>query len=134
MTPYNLKVLTPEKVFFQGQTQQLIAKTTSGNVGILAGHMPYVASIVPSELKIKVEGEFRSAAISGGLIKVAADGNVTILSPAIEWSDEIDVARAQRSKERAEKALKVQASIEEFDLAQQRLRRALNRLAVSAKK
>ena len=134
MTPYNLKVLTPEKVFFQGQTQQLIAKTTSGNVGILAGHMPYVASIVPSELKIKVEGEFKSAAISGGLIKVAADGNVTILSPAIEWSDEIDVARAQRSKERAEKALKVQASIEEFDLAQQRLRRALNRLAVSAKK
>ena len=134
MTPYNLKVLTPEKVFFQGQTQQLIAKTTSGNVGILAGHMPYVASIVPSELKIKVEGEFRSAAISGGLIKVAADGNVTILSPAIEWSDEIDVARAQRSKERAENALKVQASIEEFDLAQQRLRRALNRLAVSAKK
>lgn len=134
MTPYNLKVLTPEKVFFQGQTQQLIAKTTSGNVGILAGHMPYVASIVPSELKIKVEGEFRSAAISGGLIKVAADGNVTILSPAIEWSDEIDVARAQRSKERAENALKAQESIEEFDLAQQRLRRALNRLAVSAKK
>ncbi len=134
MTPYNIKVLTPDRVFYEGETEQIIAKTTSGNVGILAGHSPYVASIVPSELKIKLDGQFKSAAISDGVIKVSNDGRVTILSSAVEWSDEIDVARAQRSKERAEAAIKADASRTEFDLAEQRLKRALNRLAVSQRK
>lgn len=133
MTPYNIKVLTPERVFFEGQTDQLIAKTTTGNIGILYNHAPYVASIVPSELRIKIDGQFRSAAISDGIIKVAEDGEVTILSSAIEWSDEIDVARAQRAREAAERRLKENASRQEFDLAERRLKRALNRLGVAGK-
>lgn len=134
MTQYKLRILTPEKVFFDGETEQVIAKTTSGNVGILAGHSPYVATIVPSELKVRVDGAFRSAAISGGVIKVSLDKTVTILSPAVEWSDEIDVARAQRAKEQAEKRIKENASRKEFDLAEQRLKRAVNRLTVSGKR
>lgn len=134
MTPYSIKVLTPEKIFYEGSTEQIIAKTSSGNVGILAGHSPYVANLVPSELKIKVNGEFRSAAISDGIIKVSTDGTVTILSSAVEWSDEIDVARAERAKTAAEKEIKNNASRKEFDLAQQKLKRALNRLVVADKK
>jgi F-type H+-transporting ATPase subunit epsilon len=133
MTPYNIKVLTPEKIFYEGSTEQIIAKTASGNVGILAGHAPYVSNIVPSELRIKINGEFRSAAISGGVIKVSGDGTVTVLSPAVEWSDEIDVARAERAKAAAEKKLKEHASQKEFDLAERKLKRALNRLVVAKK-
>ena len=133
MTPYKLNVLTPDRVFFKGETEQLIAKTTTGNVGILAGHAPYVATIVPSELRIMQEGSFRSAAISGGILKVSEDGTVTILSSAVEWSDEIDVARAERAKAAAEQRLKENASRQEFDLAEQRLKRALNRLTIAGK-
>ncbi|HCJ42267.1 ATP synthase F1 subunit epsilon [uncultured Ruminococcus sp.] len=134
MAVFKLKVLTPEKVFFQDETEQLVAKTTTGYVGILAGHSPYVASLVPAEMKIKIDGAFRSAAISDGVVKVSEDGTVTVLTSAVEWSDEIDVARAQRSKERAEKQLKAQTSRTEFDLAERQLKRAVNRISVAGKK
>lgn len=134
MAGFKLNVLTPEKIFFQGEAEQLVAKTTSGYVGILKGHVPYVASIVPSELKIKANGEFRSAAISDGVVKVSVDDTVTVLTSAVEWSDEIDVARAERSKERAEKQLKAQTSRTEFDLAERQLKRAVNRISVAGKK
>ncbi len=134
MAVFKLKVLTPEKVFFQGETEQLIAKTTSGYVGILKGHAPYVASLVPAEMKIKVDGAFRSAAISDGVVKVSEDDTVTVLTSAVEWSDEIDVARAERAKERAEKQLKAQSSRTEFDLAERQLKRAVNRITVAGKK
>lgn len=134
MAVFKLKVLTPEKVFFQDDAEQLVAKTTTGYVGILANHSPYVASLVPAEMKIKVDGAFRSAAISDGVVKVSEDGSVTVLTSAVEWSDEIDVARAQRSKERAEKQLKAQTSRTEFDLAERQLKRAVNRISVAGKK
>lgn len=134
MAVFKLKVLTPEKVFFSGDAEQLTVKTASGYVGILKGHAPYVAGIVPSELKIKAEGSTRPAAIADGIVKVSEDGLVTVLTSAVEWSDEIDVARAQRSKERAEKQLKAEASRTEFDLAERQLKRAVNRISVAGKK
>lgn len=135
MTAYKLKVITPEKTFYSGDTEQLIAKTASGNIGVLAGHAPYVSSVIPSELKIKAAGgDFRSAAISDGILKVSDDGSVTIFTSAVEWSDEIDVARAERSKKKAESILKAQSSRTEFDLAERRLKRAVNRIGVAGKK
>lgn len=134
MAVFKLRVLTPEKIFFEGETEQLIAKTTSGYVGILKGHAPYVASIVPSEMKIKIGSEFRSAAISDGVVKVSEDNAVTVLTSAVEWSDEIDIARAERSKARAEKQLKAETSRTEFDLAERQLKRAINRISVANKK
>lgn len=133
MTPFDLKIITPEKTFFNGSTEQLIAKTTSGNVGILAGHSPYVANIVSSPFRIKVGGEFRTAAISDGLMKVSPK-EVVVVTSAIEWADEIDVARAERAKAKAEQKLKENASQKEFDRAEQDLRRAMNRLVVAGKK
>ena len=66
MQTFKLKIITPEKIFFEGDAEQIIAKTTAGYVGILAGHTPYVAKLVPSALKVKAEGsdECRIAAVS----------------------------------------------------------------------
>ena len=105
MTPFNLKIITPEKTFFNGTTTQLIAKTTTGNVGILHGHVPYVANLVSSPMEIEVQGTFKEAALSGGFIKVAPE-EVIIVTNAIEWADEIDVARAERSRQNAEERMK----------------------------
>ena len=68
------------------------------------------------------------------MLKVSLDGEVTVLTSAVEWSDEIDVARAERSKERAEKQLKAESSRTEFDLAERQLKRAVNRISVASKK
>lgn len=133
MTPYTIRILTPEKVFYDGRTEQIVAKTSAGNVGILAGHSPYVANLVASPLKIKIDGEYGIAAVSDGVIKVSQDGTVTILSSAIEWADEIDVERAKKAKEYAERKIRENASQREFDLAEQKLKRALNRLIVAGK-
>lgn len=133
MTTFKLKIITPEKVFYEGDAVQLIAKTAAGNVGILAGHTPYVANIVPSPLKISENGtDFRVAAVSSGVVKAEKD-IVTVVTTAIEWAEDIDVARAERSKERAERELAERASNREFRHAEQRLKRALNRISVSGK-
>ena len=133
MTPYKIKIITPEKTFYEGETEQITVRTSAGNVGILAGHTPYVANIMLSPLRIKIDGEFRTAAISGGLLTVSKS-EVTIVTNAIEWAEEIDVLRAQRAKEKADKMLKQQLSQKEFDKAERNLKRALNRLVVAGKK
>lgn len=133
MTPFNLKIITPEKTFFNGTTTQMIAKTTTGNVGILHGHVPYVANLVSSPMKIEVQGTLKEAAVSGGFIKVSPE-DVIVVTNAIEWAEEIDVARAERSKLNAEERMKRNESQKEFDRAEKKLRRALNRLMVAGKK
>lgn len=130
MNSFNLKIMTPEKVFFEGETEQVIVKTTTGDIGICANHVPYVANIVPSPLKVKKDGEFRVAAITTGLVSVNAN-EVTIVTPAVEWDDEIDVVRAQKAKELAELKMKQHESDKEFKRAEQKLMRAMNRLVVA---
>lgn len=133
MKPFMLKIITPEKIFFDGQTENIVARTKEGNVGILYGHTPYVSNLVSGEVKIKMnDGKFRSAAVSGGVIKVSPE-STTLLINAIEWADEIDVERAKRSEENARQRLKEYKSQKEFDLAEQKLKRALNRLTVAGK-
>ncbi|SDB12015.1 F-type H+-transporting ATPase subunit epsilon [Ruminococcaceae bacterium FB2012] len=134
MNTFKLKIITPEKVFYEGDAVQIIAKTAAGNVGIMAGHTPYVANIVPSPLRISENGtDFRVAAVSAGVVKFE-NGAATVVTTAVEWAEDIDIARAERSKERAERELAAEASDKEFRHAEQRLKRALNRLTVSGKK
>ena len=116
MTPYKLKVVTPDKLFFDGETEQIIAKTTEGNVGILANHADYISNLPEGALKIMVDGTFKVAAISGGLLNVSPT-LVTILATSAEWEENIDVARAKIAEEKAMRILKSQTSGAEFENA-----------------
>ena len=70
-TPFHLTVITPEKIFFDGETTQIIVRTTEGDIGILANHTSLVASLPSGPLKVMTEdGSYRVAAVSAGLIKV----------------------------------------------------------------
>ncbi len=133
MKEFRLKIITPEKTFFDGMTAEIVARTTEGDVGVLSGHSPYVANLVSGPLKIMLQnGEFRVAAVSEGAISVSADETV-ILASAVEWADEIDVERAKRSEEDARRRLAEYSSQKEFDLAERKLKRALNRLTLAGK-
>ncbi|MDE6578976.1 MAG: F0F1 ATP synthase subunit epsilon, partial [Ruminiclostridium sp.] len=101
MTPFKLEIYTPDKLFFDGETENLIVRTTVGDKGILARHEDYVAALPIGKLKVKIDGNFRVAAISEGTIKVSCDKTV-ILTQSCEWADEIDVERAKTAKTKAE--------------------------------
>lgn len=131
-TPFQLKIITPDKSFFDGQTEQIIVRTTEGDVGILANHISYAASLPAGPLKVKMpDGEFRTAAVSGGLVKVSGE-KATVIVIAAEWADEIDVERAKRSEQNARDRLKAYTSGREFEMADLKLKRALNRLRISS--
>ncbi|MBP1550061.1 MAG: ATP synthase F1 subunit epsilon [Oscillospiraceae bacterium] len=134
MASFSLKVTTPEKIFFDGETSQIIVRTTEGDIGILANHTSLVADLPSGPLKIRQEdGSWKVAAVSTGLLKVGGN-KVAILANAVEWADEIDLEWAKRSEEDARQRLTQKASQHELDLAELKLQRALNRISVGSKK
>lgn len=130
MTPFKLQIITPEKTVFDGETEQIIVRTTVGDVGILNGHEPYCAAISIGQMRVMIDGEFRRAATSGGIIKVSKE-KTTVLVQTCEWSDEIDVQRAEAAKSAAEARVQAAKDDKELLLAEAKLKRALNRIDTS---
>ena len=135
MTPFKLQIITPDGVFFDGMTDNIVVRTTVGDKGILARHEPYVAALTISKFKVRIDGNFRYGAISSGVIKVSRDKTV-ILAQSCEWADEIDVERAVKAKELAESRISQYTSQPDADdkqmaIAKYKLKRALNRIETS---
>ena len=108
-------------------------RTTEGDIGVLANHISLVANLPSGPLKIKQEdGSWRTAALSTGLIKVGGN-KVSIFANAVEWADEIDIEWAKRSEEDARRRIQEKKSQHDFDLAELKLKRALNRISVHDK-
>lgn len=129
---FSLSVVTPEKIFFKGETSQIIVRTTEGDIGILANHTSLVADLPSGPLKVmQADGSWKVAAISTGLLKVGGN-KVSILANAVEWAEDIDLDWAKRSEEDARRRLKEQEDAHQLDLAELKLRRALNRISVGS--
>ena len=133
MTPFKLEILTPDGVFFDGMTENVIVRTTVGDKGILARHEPYVAALTIGKIKVKIDGEFKYGAISSGTIKVGKDKTV-ILAQSCEWADEIDLARAEAARQKATEALASKLDERSHLLAKAKLERALCRIDVASYK
>lgn len=131
-----LKILTPNGTFFDDEIEIVTVKTTEGNIGILHGHIPLVASIVVSILHINdpSSNKYLKCAISGGLLCVKPD-NVVIITDAIEKQSDIDIARAHAAELRAKKLLEKKdlAPSVEFT-AKYTLLKALNRIKLKEEK
>lgn len=132
MNTFRFMIVTPDRTLFDGQVQEVIARTTEGDVGILAGHVRYAAILKTGALTVKMEnGDYRRAAVAEGVIKVS-DERTTVMSTAAEWADEIDPDWAERSRQDA--LAKLETSKDEPDRMERanlKLQRALNRLSVS---
>ncbi len=132
--PFTLKILTPRGMDFFGEVTKLIVRTTEGDVGILKGHTNYLAAISIGRLTIVSEdGTRRQGAVNGGFLSMI-DGEANVSAVSFEWADEIDVTRANRSKELAERVLSTKSHDTEHALAKLRLSRALNRIDVHSDK
>lgn len=132
MATFHLKVLTAERSFFEGDVERLIVRTTEGDVGILPRHINYVAALGIGGMTITQDGSNRLAAVSGGFVEVSPDGT-TVLARTCEWADEIDVTRARAAEERAKHLLESKENAKQQEVAEIRLKKAVNRIRVAEK-
>jgi len=128
--PIRLEIVTAERVVFADNVDVVIAPGISGELGILPHHAPLMTTLVPGELIARKNGEEYNMAISGGFIEVRPD-RVIILADAAERAEEIDIARAEAAKKRAQEQLVRSASAVEAAAAEAALRRALARIEVA---
>ena len=134
MTPFRLKIVTPDGLIYDGQAEELLVRTTGGDVAILARHMNYVAPLGMGRAVVVSGGTRRTAACIGGMLSVS-DGEVALVPTTFEWADKIDLERAEAAYERADKALHNEnASQMDLKLAEAKLHRALVRKSVASEK
>ena len=134
MATFPLKIVCPDGVKFEGQVQALTVRTTSGEMGILAKHINCVAPLGMGRATIITEDGPRYAACIGGMVSMV-DGKATLVPTTFEWADEIAVARADRSHDKAQATLQNKNSSKaDLVLAEARLKRALVRRGVAGMK
>ena len=134
MTKFPLKIVTPDGLEYEDQVEQIVVRTTTGDMGIQAGHINCVAPLGMGPATVTVNGQKRYAACIGGMISVM-NGEVRVVATTFEWADEIDVKRAQASEERAKRVLSEKGAADtDIRVAEARLKRALVRKNVAARK
>ncbi len=134
MTAFPLKIVTPDGLAFDGQAEELIVRTVTGDMGILAGHINCVAPLGMGTATIVMDSQKRYAACIGGMVSVV-DGKDTLVPTTFEWAEEIDLRRAEASQERAKAVLANSSATDtEIRLAEARLKRALVRKSAASYK
>lgn len=129
--PLRVEIVTQERVAYAGDVDMVIAQGAEGVLGILPHHAPLITALVPGELRLKRGAEEEIFAIGGGFMEVLPD-RVTVLADSAERAEEIDIARAEAARRRAEARLQGRSQ-EEVDFAQAEaaLHRAMVRLKVA---
>ena len=134
MTAFCVKIVTPDGLAYDGQAEEVVVRTTTGDIGIQAGHTNCVAPLGMGRAMLIIDGKPRYAACIGGMISVV-NGQVNIVATTFEWADEIDFTRAEASEQRAKAVIADKSAADaEIRLAESRLKRALVRKNVAQMK
>ena len=128
-----LKIITHERIVFEGEVDELVVHTTSGQIGVLKDHIPITTSLEIGVTKAKIGEKCKYFAVMGGVFQFR-DNNAVILSDVCEDSCDIDVTRANAAKERAEARLAESSAELDTQRAQAALARALARLQAAINK
>ncbi|MFA5134401.1 MAG: F0F1 ATP synthase subunit epsilon [Patescibacteria group bacterium] len=128
------EITTPERVVFSAEIDEVVLPTPQGEVGILPNHIPLVSLLSPGELRIKQGGETTFMAVSGGFIEVRPD-KVVVLADTAERAEDIDEARAEEARKRAQQlSREKRADAAEFAALSAKMEKELARLRVARKK
>ncbi|MEI9476187.1 MAG: F0F1 ATP synthase subunit epsilon [Deltaproteobacteria bacterium] len=133
MTTFKLEIVTAEKMVFSDDVTALIAWGVEGQLGILPHHAPLMTMLQPGDLLIRKDKEEEILAVSGGFLEVRPD-KVIVLADACERVDEIDIARAEEAKKRAQETMKAGPLTADAAVAEAALRRSLARLKVAERR
>lgn len=120
-----LKIIAPERVFYEDDVTFVEFHTTEGDIGIYPGHIALTSIVSPGVIKIHTpSGEIKEAALLDGFAEILAN-QVMILAEAVEWPEEIDVNRAKEAQIRAERRIKNEDG--DMDRAELALKRSIVR-------
>ena len=129
-TNFTLKIITPDRVFYEDDDVAMVEfNTTEGEIGIYKKHVPTTVIIKPGILTITKDDEIKEAALHAGFAEILED-KVTILAEIIEWPEEIDEARAEAARQRAEERLQLKDSDTDIARAEIALQRAMARIEI----
>jgi len=127
--PFQLSIVTAERTVLNEEVDMVIAPGAAGELGILARHEPLLTTLKPGELRVLQNGQWDYLAVAGGFMQVDPRG-VTVLADAAERVDEIDVARAEEARRRAETNLQSAQDVQARAEAQAAILRAIARIGV----
>ena len=130
MNKVPLKIITPDGIFWNKEVDIVTLKTTEGYIGVLHGKSPMVASLDIAKLFINKKGSsnFKECSIAGGIL-YSRPNKVEIITDAIEFKENIDIARAEKARKLAEAKLKSSIPSDKH-LAELALKKAINRISV----
>ena len=129
---FSVEIITPDRVFYTGETDFIEFTTSSGDIGVYKNHIPLTTVLAPGIVTIHNGDEEKTAAVHAGFAEILPD-KVTFLAEIAEWPDEIDVSRAEAARARAEERLNHHRAEIDVKRAEFALRRALIRLDASAR-
>jgi F-type H+-transporting ATPase subunit epsilon len=131
---FKLEIVTPERLLYSDDIDQVTIPTVDGEISILARHVPLVSIVQPGEIRIRRGNTVGYMAITGGFVQITGQ-KVTILADAAERADEIDLARAEKARERARQLLEEkQADKTTHAEAMAALQRAMLRIKIGRRR
>jgi F-type H+-transporting ATPase subunit epsilon len=133
MATFRLEIVTAERMVYSDEISALIAWGVEGQLGILPHHAPLMTMLQPGDLLIRKDKEEEFFALSGGFLEVRPD-KVIILADACERADEIDLARAEEAKKRAQETMKAAPLSADAAVAEAALRRSIARLKAAERR
>ena len=129
---FKVEIITPDRIFYEGEAEFLEFTTAAGDVGVYAKHIPMTTVLAPGAVIIHNGEEETVAAVHSGFAEILGD-KVTLLAEIAEWPEEIDIPRAEAAKARAEEHLTNKTADTDVKRAEYALRRALIRIDVAGK-
>jgi len=127
-----LRLVTPSRLLLDEEVDEVTAPGVLGEFGVLPNHIAFLTLLAPGEMSYKQGAQRTRLAIGGGYAEVL-NNVMTVLADAAEFADEIDVDRARRAKEQAEKKITaLNPEDRDFAVAEAALKRALVRLQVAS--
>ena len=129
---FKVQIITPDRIFYEGEAEFLEFTTAAGEIGVYAKHIPMTTVLAPGAVVIHKGTEKTIAAVHSGFAEILGD-KVTILAEISEWPDEIDVSRAEAAKARAEERIASKSLDIDMKRAELALRRAIARIDVANK-
>lgn len=130
---FELQIITPDRIFWQGEAFMLELNTAMGEVGIYKKHIPMTMLLEPGIARIHQQDGIKEAAVHAGFIEVMPD-KITVMAEIAEWPDEIDANRAKEAELRAERRLQAHDPAIDTSRAEIALKKAMVRLRLVERK
>ena len=127
---FKVQIITPDRIFYEGESNFIEFTTVAGEVGVYANHISMTTVLAPGVVTIHNGEEEVVAAVHAGIAEILGD-KVTLLAEIAEWPDEIDVNRAEAAKDRAEDRIANKTADVDVARAEFALRKALIRIDVA---